>query len=185
MYRHVIILVILVLSACSTPGTAPPTDIALLGQWESAATQQIEGLMDAPRLRQVDADLERYTFHYVDAAGATSYAVSMPTSQTPLSAWEVVQTNDVRLINNPDPALSIATLQVSPWEVAEAMARHWQGCDVSGLTLYFDATEQDLLWTGFCTVDGGVVTGSTSNRTRTFVPVNALPALPPPTATLA
>lgn len=185
MYRHVIILFLFVLSTCTTSATAPPTDTALLGQWESAATQRLEGLMDAPRLRQVDTDLERYTFHYVDAAGTTSYAVSMPTSQTPLSAWEVVQTNDFRLINNPYPAVSIDTLQVGPHEVADAMTREWQGCHVPWLTLYFDGMEQDLMWTAFCTVGGNMVTGSTSNRTRTFVPVNALPALPPPTATLA
>jgi len=139
--------------------------------------------MDAPRLRQVDNNLERYTFHYVDAAGTTSYAITMPTPQTSLSEWEVLQTNDVQLINNPDPVISLATLQVGPHEVADAMTREWQGCHVSGLTLYFDGTEQDLLWTGFCTMADGMVTGSTSNRTRTFVPVNALPDLPPPTAT--
>jgi hypothetical protein len=183
MYRYIIILTILILSACTTPGTAPPTDIALLEQWESVAAQRLQGLMDAPRLRQVDTDLERYTFHYVDAVGAISYAISMPTPKTPVSEWEVVQTNDFRLINNPDPEISLGALQVSPHEVADAMTREWQGCHLSGLTLYFDTTEQDLMWTGFCTMEGGVVTGSISNRTRTFVPVNALPASPPSTAT--
>jgi hypothetical protein len=183
MLRTLILLLTFVLSACSaaTAATAP-ADSVTLQQLEHTARQQVSETIQNPILRQVNTDLGQYTFFYADAQRTTVYTVTAPDGTTPASEWELRLNNDPRLMNNPAPDMDLSTLKITPQTLADALRQEWEGCEITGLTLYYHLQEEDLMWTGFCRVAGGLLSGSMSNRTGVFVAMDGAPAPPPPTA---
>jgi len=132
-------------------------------------------------LRQVDTDLNTFTFRFADNAATQEIDVYVPAPNATPDQW-TIQLNSVSpLLGQPRPGLELAALRVGPQRVAQAVFAQWPGCVLRSMTLY---SEGDILtWVAFCDTAEGVVTGSMNNQTGIFQPVSAPPAQLPVTAT--
>src|SRR5688572_6563206 len=128
MFRSFALLGVLLLIACAPLNATSTTDVTTLQELERAAEQRVREKIQNPILRQVNTDLEQYTFFYADGERTTVYTVNIPSAETPSSEWELVQNNDPRLMNNPSPAMDLATLKVSPHQIGDALQQEWEGC---------------------------------------------------------
>ncbi len=177
---------LLLISACSGEVSfsqiEPSHDIAEMLALEGQAKALAEELAADAVLKQVDRgrDMVGYIFHYTDTAATRVITVSVPVDEVPSGEWEV-RTGISPLIGHQSPGLFLGSLRVGPDAVVKAATEHWKACPVRGLSL--TGEEDQLTWLIFCNLPEGVVSASMDGTTGEFVPSQAPPAQPPPTAT--
>jgi hypothetical protein len=163
------------------PVSAPDADVASLVAASERAAQLVREKTPEAVLHQIDTDLHTTTFRFTDKASTQEISVVIPAAGVPPEQWVVEVNSRTPLVGNMSPGLNLQSLRAGPTRVAQAIAGHWPGCTIRGLTLY---NENDhLTWVAFCNIPEGVVSGSADGETGVFRPSAAPPASLPVTAT--
>ncbi len=175
--------VLLVLANHSTNinGTPDKDAINIIAMGNQA--RQIAQKSQGEILRQIDTDLTTTDFRFVDRALSKEIMILVPGTNVAPDKWLTTVNTVTPLLTYTQPSMDLHTLRIGPKRVAQAIANHWTGCHVRGLTLYLD--KDKLTWLAFCNTPGGLVSGSMDNQTGVFQPSSAPPASIPAVATPA
>ncbi len=176
-------LVLFALVACAKSEITPDSDSLELVTKSDQARQIAQKEIPDAVLRQVNTDLHKTTFWFTDKAGTKEIDITTPSSDAPPDQWSTYITSLSPLLGRSELDMNIKDLRGGPSRVAQAITAQWSGCQIRGLILYRNESENDLTWVTFCDTPQGTVSGTMSNRTGVFQPSNAPPARVPMTAT--
>jgi hypothetical protein len=186
LYRlSILCLLSVALTACvnaaTLDSTPDPDSIKLIAMSKQAMQIAQKESLDVV-LRQVDTDLTITAFRFVDSALTKEIVVIVPQPDAPADKWNSIVNTVTPLLTYAEPDMNLQSLKLGPKRVAQAIAAHWPGCVVRGITLYLYRQNNKLTWEAFCNTTEGVVSGSMDNETGVFQPSKAPPAPIPPTA---
>jgi hypothetical protein len=180
-----IVMPFLFLAACSgmsAEALSPSGDgdvdadaIALIDLAEQATLLARAEAADAILL-QVDTNLDRTWFRFMDGAKTIEIFVLHSSAETSPNQWSV----RIDPISRPGPGITLERLLVGPGRVADAIVAEWPDCASPSMTLFGDGDR--LIWSVGCNTPDGVVTGEFDNETGRLL-LKGGPARPPATAT--
>ena len=177
----------LVLSGCAQTTPTPAADpdaLTLASIGEEALGLARKTIPDAV-LRQVDVspDGGSISLRFADEVAARGIDVHVPGPDVRRGDWRVGHVGFTPFTGEANPGINLQELRAGPAAVARSATGHWSGCGVRAMTLSGEA--EDLVWTVFCNLPEGVVSGFVDARTGAFTPSTHPPIQPPSAAPTA